>query len=347
MAERLVALDGLRGIAALAVVSFHVLARGGGLAEPFSQAYLAVDFFFLLSGYVLARTYEVRFNEGLSGSRYFLARISRLAPSILLGVVLGAAVSLWQAPGTPIWGAVLLQALMLPVFWEQVMFPLNIPQWSLFMELIANAVQGAIGRRLASWMLAGLVLAGTAGLLALLIDHKKIAGGGEWWSFWVGLARVSFSFFGGVAIWRLQTGGRLRLPAAPAWTAYLALLVVLVTPIPWLPGVHDFVVVTLIWPAILVIAINARPPTAFGPAWEFLGEVSYPLYAIHSPLLILAAPFVPAVMPARWLAAAVIVASCTLLAWLVARFYDAPLRRLLRLQTSRLRHNPIDVGGNV
>lgn len=89
---RFVFLDELRGLAALSVVLLHA-------SQIFSfrlnsHPSLAVDFFFCLSGFVLANGYEQELKSGALGSRaFFLKRVVRLYPMIVVGVALGVLAS--------------------------------------------------------------------------------------------------------------------------------------------------------------------------------------------------------------------------------------------------------------
>src|SRR3569833_2282196 len=153
---RFPALDGLRGLAAFSVVLMHV-------TDPFNMGlvghgYLAGDFFFVLSGLVVAHAYEQRLRRGdLVG--FARARLIRLYPLILVGVALGAAVDLagWRIktethalPVSALWPALALTLLLLPVrmLGSPVPFPLNPPLWSMAYELLANAVYGLIATRI-------------------------------------------------------------------------------------------------------------------------------------------------------------------------------------------------------
>jgi peptidoglycan/LPS O-acetylase OafA/YrhL len=88
-----VILDGLRGVAALMVVVFHLFeAHAGGDPQKqiINHGYLAVDFFFLLSGFVVAYAYDDRWG-GMSVGRSYKRRLVRLQPMIIIGTLIGAA----------------------------------------------------------------------------------------------------------------------------------------------------------------------------------------------------------------------------------------------------------------
>ena len=148
-------LDGLRGVAAIVVVFFH-------LAEPLASShldniinhgYLAVDFFFLLSGFVIGYAYDDRWGK-LSISGFFRRRVERLQPLVILGMTLGAIgfyftdSNIWPLIHTvPVWKLIIVLLIgytLIPIplsmdirGWQE-MHPLNSVGWSWFFEYIAN-----------------------------------------------------------------------------------------------------------------------------------------------------------------------------------------------------------------
>src|SRR5665213_808430 len=174
-----VTLDGLRGIAALAVVTRHapaffsfisiyVLPLDGSKVPipvgPFRESYLAVDFFFALSGFVLAHAYGDRLRGGMSATRFMTIRLIRLYPLYFLALLISLPLFLWGfarggiAPTYPMsnW---LFAVLFLPSLASpNALFPLNYPAWSLFFELLANAAFGLIGRHLENTLLLSIVM---------------------------------------------------------------------------------------------------------------------------------------------------------------------------------------------
>ena len=86
-------LDGLRGVAALLVVCYHIFEgyafAGGTMIESINHGYLAVDFFFMLSGFVIAYAYDERWNRTLTLKSFFKRRLIRLHPMVVMGAVLG------------------------------------------------------------------------------------------------------------------------------------------------------------------------------------------------------------------------------------------------------------------
>src|SRR5579863_2770853 len=85
--RRFLGLDGLRGICAITVMLGHceLLFRPGVVV---CHSYLAVDMFFMLSGFVISASYDRRFEEGLSTRAFLAARLKRLTPVYWGGMVL-------------------------------------------------------------------------------------------------------------------------------------------------------------------------------------------------------------------------------------------------------------------
>src|SRR5476651_2479928 len=164
-------LDGLRGVAALLVVAFHVLETYSGdrFHQIINHGYLAVDFFFLLSGFVVAYAYDDRWGK-MTQWDFYKRRLIRLQPMVIIGTLIGAALFYFQAgpvfpliAKTPVWEMLLVMLvgftlIPLPISadirgWQE-MHPLNGPAWSLFFEYIANILYAVIVRRFPQWLLA-------------------------------------------------------------------------------------------------------------------------------------------------------------------------------------------------
>ena len=292
-AQRLVALDGLRGIAAIAVVIGHLFP---GL---FPNTSLAVDFFFMLSGFVLVHAFDRRLEKGMAFPEFMVFRCIRLFPMIVLGTVLGAV-----AAAT----FVGLSGMLLIPLSGPLMYPLNPPAWSLLFEMIGSAL---IGIRLwqRSEVGAAILLGISALALAVAILHRgSIDAGWSVESFHYGMVRVMFGFSAGGMLYRLR----------PTWTTANPLplaLLVLALLMPVKSPAYQLGIALILFPWLLVIAANA--PSFRGA--KTLGDLSYPLYIVHVPVfLILAAAWWPLQM-----FAAIAVAT------LAGRYYDEPVRRWL------------------
>lgn len=280
--HRLEGLDALRGIAAFMVLLFHV-EFAFSLQPHFQRAYLSVDFFFLLSGMVMARQYEGRF----SGAGDFLGkRLRRLWPTMAIGALLGAAVFAPQMP--PLGAAIACLMGLLFVPWlgsDKGLFPLNPPTWSILFELVANALHALLLHR----MRTGWLLALSAGCMALLgVAARDLDVGAVREDALLGVPRVLMSYALGVALWRL----RARLPQLPGWLGLglvpLGIVTLPYTGLPPLAG--DLAFALLIAP---VAVISGLAPLGFGRRiLLWLGWLSFPLYAVHYPVLMFAGKFI-------------------------------------------------------
>lgn len=178
-------LDGLRGVAALLVVWYHVFegyqfAGNKPVIDFINHGYLAVDFFFMLSGFVIGYAYDDRWGKSLTTSKFFRRRLIRLHPMVMMGALIGAISFLLT--GMERWDSshstLLLTLIALICSWLMIpalpgmprevrgngeMFPLNGPCWSLFFEYIGNILYALIIHRLSTRTLAWLtaLLCGT------------------------------------------------------------------------------------------------------------------------------------------------------------------------------------------
>ena len=205
-AHRFALLDGLRGVAALVVLTFHLVQQHDLTALPFAG--LAVDFFYLLSGFVVAFAYEQRLQSGAMGLTSFaLVRITRLYPLILLGTTVGIALALLATTfkhsvtyqQVALSGTLALLLLPSYVFpqWETA-YPFNMASWSLTFELFVNAIYGAIVPNLTSRRLIVLTACSAIVLAWVAFMNHGIAGGNDQGNFAYGFGRVMFPFFAGV-----------------------------------------------------------------------------------------------------------------------------------------------------
>jgi peptidoglycan/LPS O-acetylase OafA/YrhL len=224
--RRYEALDGLRGVAALGVLLYHL---GGWTYRPWLMAhgYLAVDFFFCLSGFVLAHAYGAR-EIGWLG--FMRARLIRVWPLIALSMVAGALVMIGHRDNILI--CLLMGLLVLPRIWVKSedsfspLFPLNPPAWSLFLELFASALWFP-GRRLSTLWLVLVILVSGGVLIPIAYGMGGVQTGWDRATYWIGIIRTIFPFAVGWGIYRVQAYVRLSLPA---WLLALVLLAALAVP---------------------------------------------------------------------------------------------------------------------
>jgi peptidoglycan/LPS O-acetylase OafA/YrhL len=353
-----VILDGLRGVASLVVVVFHLFeAYSGGdpKRQIINHGYLAVDFFFLLSGFVIAYAYDDRW-VGMGQWDFYRRRLVRLQPMIIAGGLVGAALLAFQhfsifpkLPAATAWqvvGIMLLGFVMIPApksadirGWDEI-YPLNGPQWSLFYEYIANILY-AVGMRKLSNRALGVFVA----LAGLALVHLLVFGArGDLIGGWaldangvrIGLTRVLFPFFAGVLLMRL--GRRIRVANAFAICSLL-LITILALPRfggaerPWLNGLYEALCVIVLFP--LIVAIGAGEKSVDGPSVRiarFFGDLSYPLYITHYPLIYIYTGWVvDRKVPAAQggLVGAGVFVAAIAIAYACLKLYDEPARRWL------------------
>jgi peptidoglycan/LPS O-acetylase OafA/YrhL len=292
--QRYVTLDALRGVAAVIIVLFHTGHRVGTWWPQFG--YLAVDLFFLLSGFVLSYNYEARFRRGMRTSEFLVARVVRLYPLYFLGLVLGACLAPLNMDfqGLTVEGDVVsfcvglvgLPSYVLPH--GQYLFVVNAPFWSLFLEFwVANLLFVMLRKALRWKVLLTIIFVCGAGLVISEKTFYTLNVGGGWGTIASGFARVGFSFFYGVAIARIHTlrPANLKLPS---WLFAFILLVLLSLPLHGrMSDRYDLACVFVLFPALVywgAVAVERRPWV--GAA---LGDASYALYTIHYPLWVLVA----------------------------------------------------------
>ena len=341
--HRFLVLDGLRGIAAFAVILDHVASVT--LRHWFPGRYLAVDFFFVLSGFVLAHAYGQRLREGkLSVGAFLKVRLIRLYPLYLFGLAIAlippVVVVLKGWGGSPfsetlvVAGFALLFLPFPPVFsWTgDNLYPLNGPAWSLFFELIANIVYAAIARFL-SFRVCAVMLPVLAAATALTVmRHTETEGPGWLWShFDAGLARVLFDFFAGVAIYRLR---EVRgLPSIPAWLGVILLIAVFAVPATgiWRQA-FDALAAIVLMPLIVALVSGAKVSGRIARIAALLGALSYGVYVLHVPLLNvirLALDFAHVHLPYGFMLVLLVALVAGSVAALAHYVYDTPVRRWL------------------
>lgn len=335
MTARHEGLDGLRGVAAIIVAIYHI-ALLAHLTGP-SSAILAVDFFFVLSGFVLARAYGPRLSaREISTPQFVRLRFIRLWPMFAAGLGLATAYLAVRAiPGgarsvAMVVASAGLEAFMLPVpppISTEYVFPLNFPGWSLAYELAANAAFVLLAPRLSTRKLLAIVGAAAIWLVALSLKMHSMDGGSIWPTAGLGLARVTFGFFAGVLIARAP---RLRLRRSDALA--LCCWMVLILALLCAPrGAEQTACAILLFPALVWVA-SSLEPLRLAPLMAKLGDISYPLYALHVPLA-LATLFALKIAfhgaPPAWISIAAPLTMALAMALLAPHFWDEPLRRRL------------------
>jgi len=370
-------LDGLRGVAAMLVVAFHLFETYFHMApdQPINHGYLAVDFFFVLSGFVIGYAYDDRWNK-MSTWAFFKRRLIRLHPMVIFGTFLGAIMFYFGSCGefpmieeTPWWMVMLVMLWCFTLIplpntmdirgWAETN-PLNGPAWTLQWEYIANILYALIIRKFSKVAL-GICVAIFAALTIILCLNIDITGFLEersWASYtvvggWsttpdqlqVGLTRLLYPFFCGLLVSRLMNGGDKRLNFKHGfWWCSLAIVVLLCMPwmglgtegeARWTNGLYEAFCILVCFP--LIVAVGAGSSVK-GDKSEvinrFLGEISYPLYITHYPLIYMQMSWVDSHRDAP-LCTHIFVSVCIfVLAILVAygayKLYDLPVREWLK-----------------
>jgi peptidoglycan/LPS O-acetylase OafA/YrhL len=334
--HRLPLLDGLRGVAAIMVMLHHE-APLYGTPWPLPRAYLAVDFFFMLSGLVLTPAFEPRLRAGLSPARFLLQRIARLWPVLAVGVVIGGIAALLRG-GEQTWPMLLLASLLLIPWPKSVggLYRLDGPQWSISYELLANALHASLLVRLSERAVLGFALVAGAFMAWQIAHFGKAAMGDSTANWWGGFARLGWAY--ALGVWMAR---RLALcapqPATRGWMLIALLLPLTLALLPALPlgrGWGDALAVFLLLPLALWLGARAALPPLAARCCAWLGALSYPLYAIHGPLLLIGAHLARH-LPAetRPLTRAAIMLIALLLAQMLAM---SPLARGFRLSAKPL-----------
>lgn len=385
-------LDGLRGVAALLVVFYHIFegysfASGGTPITVINHGYLAVDFFFILSGFVIGYAYDDRWNKTLSVGGFFKRRLIRLHPMIVMGGLIGALSFIMQGSvqwdGTHISTSMVMLALLCAMFFIPAvpgasyevrgngeMFPLNGPSWSLFFEYIGNILYALFIRRLSDKALTLLVI--VLGICLSWFAVTDVSGYGmigvgwtlDTVNFFGGLVRMLFPFSLGMLISR---NFRIKPVAAPEnqpegsyssadgskksgikknkirgafWICSVVLLVLFCIPYiessssVCLNGVYEMFCIIIVFPILVCIGASGNTQSSISmKVCKFLGDISYPLYAIHYPIMYLFYSWLIKnevyTFAESWNYAALAYFGSVILAYICLKLYDEPVRKYL------------------
>jgi peptidoglycan/LPS O-acetylase OafA/YrhL len=303
---RILELDALRGIAALGVVLWHYGAHFharplDAVLHPFYNAgFLLVDFFFVLSGYVIARAYW-RPARQFHPAANIWARIARLYPLhliTLLATVLiiaslpaGASDPDFQQPANNL-KHLLLNLTLLNQSGLQDGWSFNTPAWSISTEFIVNVVF-LVFIALSNKFKAITVTLGVIGIGALAMFHPAISGERVFGYLDLNLVRCFLGFGAGVLVYlllhRLRFGERIarhpRLANALAVAASLATVGLLLGSGRHPPAWHYVVsIITAIGCVMFVPFASIAQKFLRTRYLVFLGDISYSTYLTHYPL---------------------------------------------------------------
>ena len=398
-------LDGLRGVAALMVLWYHVFEgfafAEGSIIETFNHGHLGVDFFFMLSGFVISYAYDDRWRkpisqrdnettsqqvqgQSMSLKSFIKRRLIRLHPMLVMGAFIGLICFFiqggvkWDGTQTPIhW---VLIAFVLTLFFIPAypgaqydirgngeMFPLNGPSWSLFFEYIGNILYALFIRKLSNKMLT--FLTGTLAILWIWFVAFDISGYdmiGIGWTldtvnFLGGLLRMMFPFSLGMLMARRfmsqrvnkSTSQQVETQSSTAnsqqskflkrnifWIAIIVMFALF--SVPYFPktsnisinGIYELFCIMLVFPFIVWFAASNTTMGRFSTrVCTFLGDISYPLYIVHYPVMYVFYAWLIDnkyyTLGETWQVVVLVMAINIALAYLCLKLYDEPVRRWL------------------
>ncbi len=339
-------LDALRGIAALLVVQIHMpflFAK----KMPFPHAYLAVDFFFMLSGFVMAYAYGNRLRDGWPTRVFLRERLFRLYPLFVLSLPLGLLhlivsthkehlpLVARELPIILIMGALVLPLPSSIVTGQLSAFPINGPSWSLFLEGIANIGHALFLRRRSRKQLFCIVLVCNILLLPISLRYQGIEVGFQKGQIVLGLIRVSASYCSGILLSQFWQKERYTHAAYSLFSACL-LMAFLLTPLPPLGNsLVDLIAVYAGFPLVILSGANSELPKRAGVPLRFLGVISYAIYILHPSIFTLFTGVWSLLLRTKpsdhapW-SGFLFIPVVIFLSFLAVHFWDLPVRRLLK-----------------
>ncbi len=366
-------LDGLRGVAAMIVVCFHLFETysAGPDYQILNHGYMAVDFFFVLSGFVIGYAYDDRWDR-MSTWNFFKRRLVRLHPMLVMGTVVGALLfyfgecTTFPLVGSAPWWKVLALTVfcctMLPAAkswdirgWMETN-PLNGATWSLMWEYLANIAYALFIRRFSKTLLA--IFVALSAFLTLdiclnldvfhLLEGRMYAAntviGG--WSIdaeqgYIGIARLLYPFFCGLLLSRMKMLIKVR---GGFW--WCSLMVAVLLCLPCIPGgergtwtcangIYCALCILVLFPLIVAMGAGSSVTDKRSAAvCKWLGELSYPLYVTHFPLIYLqmawAASHKDTPLGVHIFVAVSIFLLSIGIAWAAYKLYDVPVREWLK-----------------
>ena len=335
-------LDGLRGIAALSVVVFHFMewAYADYSKNFIAHGFLAVDFFFCLSGFVIGYAYDDRIAK-MGVPEFFISRFIRLHPLVISGSVLGLLAFLFDPFGghPELYSAAkillaFISSIMLipmPAIADRSfnLFSFNAPAWSLFWEYIANIVYAFVLCRIRrGWLLLFTTLS-AMGICFVAYRSGNLLGGWSGPTFWDGGVRVSYSFLAGLLIYRSNWIIKNRLGFIGVAVLLFLAFIMPYSTWNWLT---EPLVVLFYFPLVIALGAGAILKTGLKKFCLFLGKISYPLYMTHYAVLWMFGNYYASHQPGTTQLTLIIIATLVLLvgaSWLVMILYDIPVRKYL------------------
>jgi len=335
-------LDGLRGIAALSVVTFHFMewAYSDYSQNFIGHGFLAVDFFFCLSGFVIAYAYDNRIGK-MGVLEFFKSRIIRLHPLVIAGSVLGLLAFLVDPfgghPELYSTGKIILAffcsvlLIPLPVIADRGfnLFSFNAPAWSLFWEYVANIVYAFVLYKINRGYLLLLTILSAVAICMVCYRSGNLMGGWSGPTFWDGSARISYSFLAGLLIYRSDWIIKNKLGFIGV---AILLFLAFIMPFSKWNWLSEPLVVLFYFPLLIALGAGAALKPGLKKVCIFLGNISYPLYMTHYAVLWMFGNYYGSHKPGTMQLALIITAALILLvatAYLIMIVYDIPVRKYL------------------
>lgn len=360
-------LDGLRGVAAIFVVIFHLFEPYSGVSanQIINHGYLAVDFFFVLSGFVVGYAYDDRWNK-MSLKGFIKRRLIRLHPMVIMGTTIGAcffffSLGNYTSEFAPLWNIILafiMACFMIPCGksldirgWGE-MNSFNGPNWTLTWEYLANILYALIFRRLPKAILA--ILLGAAaictidlclnmnifGLLTEGRNHQMYTVIGGWSltteQLYIGATRLLYPFLCGLLISRI---GKFVSVKRSFWICSIILIGIFSIPCiggegSILNGYYNATAIMIIFPLVVIIGAGGKISGKKSiNVCKFLGDISYPLYITHYPLMYTQFNWVWSHKDAPLYTHIMVAVGCFVLslgiAYACMKLYDKPVRKWL------------------
>ena len=361
-------LDGLRGVAAILVLFYHIFEgfsfaeitnnAGDGIIRTLNHGHIAVDFFFILSGFVISYAYDDRWKT-MNTLQFFKRRLIRLHPMLIMGAIIGtitfaiAGFEKWDGTITPtIWvmTAMLLTMFMIPaipgapheVRGNGEMFPLNGPAWSLFFEYIGNILYALIIRRLSTKILFLLtVVLGCLHAWFFVGNISEYDMVGVGWTidnvnFWGGLIRMLFPFTMGMLLARTFKPRKVK---GAFWICSITLIALFA--VPYIPSngeislnsLYEVICIAVIFPFLVWLGACGISNKKTAKASRLIGDISYPLYIVHYPIMYIFYAWLIEkkyyTLQDCWPTVLLVVVSSIALAFLCLKLYDEPIRKWL------------------
>ena len=314
-------LDGLRGVAAMIVLLYHHFdhySLGNPVTAHINHGYLAVDFFFILSGFVIGYAYDDRWGK-MTLTDFFKRRLIRLHPMIVFATVFGMLFFYFGISDTfPLIAGASVEMLLLCGLFSLLMLPtpvkmdirgwnetnpINGNAWTLFFEYIANILYALVIRRFSNVALMAFVAISAFLTLNLALDwdvfgllesrtrqaYTMIGG----WTLntdqmFIGFSRLLFPFFCGLLLSRYKC--KVNMRRGFFWCSLLLTTVLLMPRIggtehPLWNGIYEAACILIVFPILVAMGAGSTVSGKSARICKFFGEISYPLYIVQYPIV--------------------------------------------------------------